>query len=157
MHRDEREHEHANKSRTERPGIDPLVKPYIDKYEKLSIKPAAMLIALGEESGLGAQPDLIPKYSQLDIRDDIKQIQLSDDQNIFNKSCNLFFIKWSNNNEQISHFLIYFKTNFVDNKSGWYEGFASGIPSQSNEIENSHKHFKKFEDIKDRTPCIKFF
>lgn len=56
----------------------------------------------------------------------------------------------------MSQFLQYFKSNFVENKSGWYEGFAPSILSQSNGIENSHKHFKKFEDIKERTPWFRF-
>ena len=35
-------------------------------------------------------------------------------------------------------------------------GYATGVPSQSNGIENSHRQLKAFEDIKSRTPCIKF-
>jgi hypothetical protein len=59
-------------------------------------------------------------------------------------------------NGQVDNFLVYFKTNFVDSKFGWYECYSSGDPSQSNGIESSHKHFKCFEYIKERTPCIKF-
>jgi len=90
------------------------------------------------------------------LRVDIKNIQLSDNERIFNKSVELFLLKWSKANGQVDHFLVYFKKNFVDSKSGWYEGYSSGDPSQSNGIESSHKHFKCFENIKERTPCIKF-
>jgi len=91
-----------------------------------------------------------------ELRVDIKNIQLSDNERIFNKSVELFLLKWSKANGQVDHFLVYLKKNFVDSKSGWYEGYSSGDPSQSNGIESSHKHFKCFENIKERTPCIKF-
>ncbi len=64
--------------------------------------------------------------------------------------------KWASiNNGQVDAFLAYFKS-FNEDKPGWYEGYSIGDPSQSNAIESSHKHIKVFEDIKSRTPCIKF-
>jgi len=81
------------------------------------------------------------------IRKDILSIQLSDSKPYFEHALKLFFIKC---------FLDYFKTNFVDNKGSWYEGYSAGEPSQINAIENSHRQMKAFEGIKSRTPCIKF-
>jgi len=91
------------------------------------------------------------------LRADIKNIQLSDNESIFIKSVELFLLNWSKAKDaQVDAFLVYFKTNFVDCKSGWYEGYSAGDPSHSNGIESSHKHFKCFENIRERTPCIQF-
>ena len=46
--RDEAEHEHS-KTSAERPGLDPIVKKYVDGYERLKLKPSAMLKALRNE------------------------------------------------------------------------------------------------------------
>jgi len=64
--------------------------------------------------------------------------------------------KWTKKkNDQVDDFLAYFKS-FNEDKPGWFEGYSIGDPSQSNAIESSHKHMKVFEEIKSRTPCIKF-
>ena len=57
MLRDEAEHDHS-KTSAERPGLDPIVKKYIDGYERLKLKPSAMLKALRNEPGLD-QPNVI--------------------------------------------------------------------------------------------------
>jgi len=89
------------------------------------------------------------------LRVDIKNIQLSDSERIFDQSIKILFVKWKGVNGQVDGFLDYFKI-FIESKSGWYEGYSIGNPSHSNCIESSHKHFKCFENIKERTPCIKF-
>jgi hypothetical protein len=77
----------------------------------------------------------------------------------------LFLKKWKTNSEAdldkgvkegILSALAYIDKNFFRTKAGWYEGFAIGLPSHSNTIESSHKYMKAFENIKERTPCIKF-
>jgi len=90
------------------------------------------------------------KVVRLAIRENIHKLQTRNSEPIFTK------VKWSNvNDEKVNEFLEYFK-DFNVSKSGWYEGYSLGDPSQTNGIESSHKHMKVFEDIKQRTPCIKF-
>jgi len=61
------------------------------------------------------------------LRADIKNIQLSDNESIFIMSVELFLFNWSKAKDaQVDVFLAYFKTNFVDCKSGWYEGYSVG-------------------------------
>ncbi len=48
----------------------------------------------------------------------------------------------------IDNFLVYFKTNFVDSKFGWCEGYQSGDPSQFNGIESSHKVLNNLRILK---------
>lgn len=90
------------------------------------------------------------------MRVDILDIQLRNNEIIFNQAISLFHCKWSGlKNDQIDEFLVYFK-KFNEDKPGWFEGYSIGDPSQSNAIEGHHKHIKVFEDIKTRSPCIKF-
>jgi hypothetical protein len=99
------------------------------------------------------------KTMRLRIRHDIKAIQLSNTQSIFEKACELFLKKWGSASlvsEAVINFLTYFKENWVEKKDSWYEGYAIGIPSQSNGIESSHKQMKAYEDIYQRTSCIRF-
>ena len=57
MFRNEEEHNHNNR-KTERPGMDPILKKYIDGYEKLKLEPIVMLKVLRNEPSLD-QPNII--------------------------------------------------------------------------------------------------
>ena len=64
-------------------------------------------------------------------------IQLFNSQSIFETACELFLKKWRSAtlvSESITDFLTYFEKNWVEKKASWFEGYAIGIPSQSNGI-----------------------
>ena len=67
-------------------------------------------------------------------------IQLFNSQSIFETACELFLKKWRSAtlvSESITDFLTYFEKNWVEKKASWFEGYAIGIPSQSNGIVKS--------------------
>jgi hypothetical protein len=97
------------------------------------------------------------KTTRLRIRHDIKAIQLSNSQSIFEIACELFLKKWrsaTSVSESITDFLTYFEKNWVEKKASWFEGYAIGIPSQSNGIESSHKQMKAYENIYQRMTLL---
>ena len=87
------------------------------------------------------------------MRTDIINIQLSFNEKIFNKLIELFQKKWLG--DDCKDFVEYFLKNWVNNNSGWYEGYCIGYPSTSNGIESSHKDIKKDTNYC-RKPAIKF-
>lgn len=89
------------------------------------------------------------------IRFDICNIQLSQSKAIFIKLNELFYLKWLNRENSITYFMSYYRDNWVNRKSGWYEGFSIGDPSTSNAIESHHKTIKK-DTQHIRKPAIKF-
>ena len=95
------------------------------------------------------------KVFRTQIRSDICNIQLSCNERIFKKLTQLFESKWRNKDNSCDDFMQYFQSNWVENKSGWYEGFSVGDPSTSNAIECSHKYMKK-DTNHSRKPAIKF-
>ncbi len=87
----------------------------------------------------------------------IVKIQILHTTKLFEKATKLFYSKWSNIDVQTTAFINYFNNNWVLSKSGYYEGFQIGIPSQSNAIESAHRHdIKGFGNIKNRTTCMRF-
>ena len=89
------------------------------------------------------------------IRKDLLEIQVSPTEQIFKKSIELFMRKYSA--PSLADFLKYFKANWVDKNSNWWEGYARGLPSTSNSLESFHLNgIKSKNRIKQRLPAIQF-
>ncbi len=84
--------------------------------------------------------DRLAHIKNLDVRKkmrlEIRHIQVSNSPDIFNRSVKLWCLERSGKDPQVDEFLAYFKS-FITDKSGWFEGFSIGDPSQTNGLEGS--------------------
>lgn len=67
-----------------------------------------------------------------------KSLQLSRTTSIFGASFSLFLTKWARHTE----FCCYFKKQWLDNRSIWYEDYAPSIPSHDNTLESTNLQVK---------------
>ncbi|RNA44681.1 hypothetical protein BpHYR1_053709 [Brachionus plicatilis] len=78
------------------------------------------------------------------IRVDVCEIQKIFDPTLFPKAIELFEDKWNKvNNSGVKNLLTYFNYEWGKNNTGWYEGYARGLPSTTNSLESTHAHIKK--------------
>ncbi|CAF0939959.1 unnamed protein product [Brachionus calyciflorus] len=78
------------------------------------------------------------------IRSDIFNIQTLSSDILFNDAVKLFVLKYKRfKNAALNDFLSYFENEWVKKNSGWYEGYAIGMPSTTNGLESSHEKIKK--------------
>lgn len=79
-----------------------------------------------------------------EIRGYIVKIQVCFNEAIFDKAIELFEKKWkAKKSRKVNDFLKYFKTQWCsEGNSGWFEGYASGMPSHSNGLESIHEKIK---------------
>jgi len=82
------------------------------------------------------------------IRQDIEVMHNSGSSEIFDQVQKLFFNKWSTKSQSsdVSTFCEYFKENWIDKNSKWFEGAAPKIPSSNEESEA----FIRNPDIQDK-------
>jgi transposase-like protein len=76
------------------------------------------------------------------IREDIHQLQLAKSESEFIKASGLWLKKWEGNQEANS-FVSYFREEYINNNSGWFEGLALGYPSTNNCLEATNNVVKK--------------
>jgi hypothetical protein len=78
-----------------------------------------------------------------DISTDIDQLQLSSSKEVFDKAAALFVKKWMSKKQK--EFVIYFKREWVDSHTNWYEGVGHFTPSTNNCLEAFNLVLKKEE------------
>lgn len=92
-----------------------------------------------------------PNYEA--IKNDIRLIQLSRNKNCFDLGFKLLKSKWKS---KFADFLEYFEKEWINKHSGWFEGFAPGIPSTNNSVEGSNKWLKRSVTEYERLPFGRF-
>lgn len=91
------------------------------------------------------------------LRDDIVQLQLSISPEVFAIAKQLFLSKWSAmKNQEITNFLTYFTSEWIDKNGSWYEGYAIGSPSTNNCLEAVNLTIKTEQTLRDRLPIARF-
>jgi len=97
--------------------------------------------------------------SDIDIRSEIKSdisfLQLSDSPEEFARAKDLWITKWSSEKEA-SQFVEYFKTQYLDQRSGWFQGIAPGHPLTNNGLEAINSWIKKEGTLRERLPLRDF-
>jgi hypothetical protein len=92
------------------------------------------------------------------IREDIFQLQLCANKQIFNCASTLFLLKWANcESEGVKSFIAYFKESWLDRHANWYEGYAPGQPSTNNGLEAINQTIKKENTFRERLNVLHFF
>lgn len=92
------------------------------------------------------------KESSIKIMDDISHLQLCQSQEIFMKASELFLIKWINE----KRFCDYFKKEWLNKHSGWYEGYSQEYPSTNNALESNNNDIKRSKTFRERYPLSRF-
>ena len=95
---------------------------------------------------------------------DLQNIQIQMSETKFKKSASLFATKWQNHydneiqakSSQMRDFLKYFEDNWIKKRTGWYEGYAQGYPSESNAIESNNRVLKNEQTMRVRMPVSQF-
>ena len=95
---------------------------------------------------------------------DLQNIQIQMSETKFKKSASLFATKWQNHydneiqakSSQMRDFLKYFEDNWIKKRSGWYEGYAQGYPSESNAIESNNRVLEDEQTMRVRMPVSQF-
>ena len=83
------------------------------------------------------------------LMQDICNIQLADNSEIFMKAVELFKTKWAaKNNITVDNFVFYFIHQWVDKNSNWFEGAYEGIPSHDNGIESTNRNIKDYHSLR---------
>lgn len=59
-------------------------------------------------------------------------------------------------NKDIWDFIDYFEENWCSKNSGWFEGFANGIPSTNNGLERKNLEIKELYTLRKRLPFTEF-
>ena len=85
------------------------------------------------------------------IKQDINILQECGSNEIFDVASELFLKKWSREQE----FVKYFKKQWLDKNSGWFQGYAIGIPDHNNANEADNRYIKEGQDRK-RLGIIQF-
>jgi hypothetical protein len=82
--------------------------------------------------------------NNIQIKNDIHWLQLSESDKRFNEAYSLFKKKWSSKNDKsINEFLDYFDKQWIKTLPGWYEGYAPGLPSTNNALQSFNSKIKK--------------
>jgi hypothetical protein len=87
----------------------------------------------------------IPSPHKENIKQDICSLQLSESEDIFESAYILFKEKWLKvNSTEIptKKFFEYFEGEWINKHPGWYEGYASGVPSTNNGLESTNRVIK---------------
>lgn len=70
---------------------------------------------------------------------DIKILQHSQDVEVFKKAAAFLIIKWE---KRASSFVSFFKKNYIEQRSNWFEGVSMFAPSTNNAQEATHRVIK---------------
>lgn len=89
-----------------------------------------------------------------EIMNDIAILQLSSSRKIFNCATRLFIKKWKRHG--LIDFCNYFKKEWVDKNSNWFEGVAAYTPSTNNGLEAYNNIIKKFETFRQKLQFSRF-
>jgi hypothetical protein len=90
------------------------------------------------------------------IKEDIKCLQMSDNENKFRKLCDLFLKKWRSVDASVNTFCDYFNDNWLLKNYKWFEGAAPGYPSTNNGLEGTNNDIKNSYTFRERLPMNEF-
>jgi hypothetical protein len=82
---------------------------------------------------------MVDKSEQQDLGDDIKTLQLAQNERIFTKASKLFVKKWIKTQ---LNFVEYFQTEWLTSRKGWYENVRHLTPSTNNGLEATNRVIK---------------
>lgn len=107
-------------------------------YKNVSDKVPTFLKELGKQSEFLA---------------DLQKLQVAKSKEIFNVAVHLFMEKWRQESVDLVN---YFETQWVLKNSGWYESFASPMPSTNNALESTNRVIKDEGTMRERLDLSKF-
>lgn len=82
-----------------------------------------------------------------DIKNDLRKLQLSHNENVFQKASKLFLRKWEPKYNQLTE---YIETNWLKQNSNWYEGAAHLFPTTNNGNESTNRWLKENHFLRNR-------
>jgi hypothetical protein len=95
---------------------------------------------------------LVAQEFQTEILSDIDILQLSQNNDIFDRASILFLDKWYEETE----FINYFKAEWLDTNRFWYEGAEKMTPSTNNALESFNRVIKDENSMRERQPISRF-
>ncbi len=96
---------------------------------------------------------LVKKENRGTILSDIETIQVLPSPELFHQAVELFFAKWENKEKS---FVSYFKKEWINSNSNWYEGYRHFTPSTNNCLESCNNVIKKENTFRERHPLSRF-
>lgn len=91
--------------------------------------------------------------NRIEFLNDVRKLQLSCDEQMFEKGCALFLQKWKRR-ENVN--AIYFEKTYVKMNNHWYEGVQARVPKTNNCTENFNKSIKAHQTFYQRKPVAEF-
>ncbi|CAF1550482.1 unnamed protein product, partial [Rotaria sordida] len=98
---------------------------------------------------------MIPVEKWRGIERDISTLQLSFNDNIFQKGSSLLLTKWKSDPE-LFMFANYFEQTWLLDLKFWYEGAAIGYPLTNNGLESLNNRIKQQYTLRNKLPLPKF-
>ena len=99
----------------------------------------------------------LPDELKDQLNTDIYLLHMSESPEMFERAYDLFVAKWrAIANAVVDKFLDYFNQQWFEKNSGWYEGFAPGIPSTNNALESTNGVIKKDGTVRKRFSLANF-
>jgi hypothetical protein len=89
------------------------------------------------------------------VIDDIENLQLAQNSEIFQKAMELFNKKW--NQKKQKRFVDYMNEMWFNTHQNWYEGVKEKTPSTNNCLESFNLVIKKEDTLRERLPLPRFF
>jgi hypothetical protein len=94
-----------------------------------------------------------PKENVVKILKDIDLLQLSQNEEIFEKGSRMFVTKWK---EEQNEFIKYFQNEWLVLNRNWFEGIQKMIPSTNNDLEVFNRVIKNENILRERLPISRF-
>lgn len=99
----------------------------------------------------------LKKSDQTNLNRDLRCLQTATDEEMFVTASHLFIQKWEKSrDENVKHYLDYFRERWLQKNSGWFEGFATSFPSTNNGIEATNSVIKRDHTLRERLPVGPF-
>ena len=91
------------------------------------------------------------------VKEDIRILQLCQNEDMFLKATNLFLQKWKKNTDaRLIDFMNYFEAQWLKKLPNWYEGAALDLPSSNNGLEGTNGVIKREHTVRARLPLSQF-
>lgn len=97
----------------------------------------------------------LSKEEKVAIKNDLYHLQLVANENEFIVISKCFLTKWAKC-PHLSSFLSYFESEYLNQRFGWFEGYAPGFPSTNNSLEATNKTIKDENTLRERLPLKQF-
>ena len=95
---------------------------------------------------------VVKKLCLIEDKDDIDILQLSKNKTTFDMAVKLFLKKWKSQ----ERFLDYFSDEWLESKSGWYEGLEVNVPNTNNALEATNRFIKDEDTTRGRLSLSRF-